>query len=74
MASRCDVQWPCADQCVEDFASECPTVRFSAAATLSLLLLQRSVRAWFLARGGSLNNMDAGPPQPFPINTQVDAQ
>ena len=27
MVSRCDVQWPCQDQCAQDFATACPTVR-----------------------------------------------
>lgn len=33
MVSRCDVQWPCRDQCAQDFATACPTVRLRAVST-----------------------------------------
>ena len=71
MVSRCDVQWPCRDQCAQDFATACPTVRLCPHI---LQCCSNRVSVPVVDRDGLLNNMDAGPPQDLPINIQVNAQ
>ena len=64
MVSRCDVQWPCRDQCAQDFATACPNS--APPVHIFFNVASNRVSVPVVDRDGLLNNMECRAPTRSP--------